>query len=74
MSLPIWARSGRSDLKRRRMGGTGGRKVPLMSKVESRFTGMIPLLARILSMTADGRLRPMVGLDMGYTLRRPRHA
>ena len=51
------------------MGGTGGRKVPLMSKVESRFTGMIPLLARILSMTADGRLRPMVGLDMGYTFR-----
>jgi len=45
-----------------------------MSKVESRFTGMIPLLARILSMTADGRLRPMVGLDMGYTFRRPRRA
>jgi len=56
------------------MGGTGGRKVPLMSKVESRFTGMIPLLARILSITADGRLRPMVGLDMGYTFRRPRRA
>jgi len=49
-------------------------EVPLMSKVESRFTGMIPLLARILSMTADGRLRPMVGLDMGYTFRRPRRA
>src|SRR5439155_12991377 len=74
MSLPMWARFGRSDLKRRRMGGTGGRKVPLMSKVESRFTGMIPLLARILSMTADGRLRPIVGLDMGYPFRRPRRA
>jgi len=49
-------------------------EVPLMSKVESRFTGMIPLLARILSMTADGRLRPMVGLDMGYAFRRPRRA
>ena len=45
-----------------------------MSKVESRFTGMIPLLARILSMTADGRLRPIVGLDVGYALQRPRHA
>jgi len=45
-----------------------------MSKVESRSTGMIPLLARVLSMTADRRLRLMVGLDMGYALRRPRHA
>src|SRR2546425_4844405 len=74
MSLPIWARFGRSDLKRRQVGGTGGRNVPLMSKVESRSTGMIPLLARVLSMTADRRLRLMVGLDMGYALRRPRHA
>ncbi len=45
-----------------------------MSKIESKFTGMIPLLARILSITPDGRLRPMVGLDMGYAFRRPRRA
>lgn len=48
--------------------------VNLKSAVESRFTGMIFLLYRVLSQTADGRLKPIPGPDMGYAIRRPRRA
>ncbi len=43
-------------------------------EVQSRFTGRIFLLDRVLSQGRDGRLKPIPGPDMGYALRRPRRA
>ncbi len=43
----------------------------VVREIESRFTGMIFLLRRILPETPDGRLRPFEGPDMGYARRLP---
>ncbi|HKZ23555.1 MAG TPA: hypothetical protein VJ224_04050 [Thermoplasmata archaeon] len=43
-------------------------------EVESRFTGMIVLLARVLSIGRDGRFVTVAGPTMGYAVRRPRRA
>jgi len=46
----------------------------VVKEVESQFTGMIFLLRRLFPEQPDGRLRPLLGPDMGYALRRPRRA
>ncbi len=46
----------------------------VVPEVDSRFTGMIFLLARVLSLGRDGRLVPVAGPAMGYAVRRPRRA
>ncbi len=43
-------------------------------ELESRFTGMIFLLRRVLRETPDGHFRMVEGPDMGYARRRPRRA
>jgi len=43
-------------------------------EIDSRFTGMIFLLRRVVSEAPDGRLRMPPGPDMGYAVRRPRRA
>ncbi len=46
----------------------------VVPEVDSRFTGMIFPLARVLSLGRDDRLVPVAGPTMGYALRRPRRA
>lgn len=46
----------------------------LIHEIESRFTGMIFLLRRVVSEAPDGRLLMPQGPDMGYAVRRPRRA
>ncbi|HEY5605682.1 MAG TPA: hypothetical protein VIL45_04055 [Thermoplasmata archaeon] len=46
----------------------------VVPEVDSRFTGMTFLLARVLSIGRDGRLVRVTGPTMGYALRRPRRA
>lgn len=41
---------------------------------ESKFTGMIFLLRRVILESPDGRVRMRDGPDMGYARHRPRHA
>jgi hypothetical protein len=48
--------------------------MPEGPEIESRFTGMIFLLARMLSLGRDGRFVTVAGPTMGYALRRPRRA
>lgn len=48
--------------------------MPLIHEADSRFTGMIFLLRRVVLELPDGRLRNPAGPDMGYARRRPRHA
>lgn len=46
----------------------------VVHEIESRFTGMIFLLRRVVPELPDGRLKPYPGPDMGYAPRRPRRA
>ena len=50
------------------------RRMALEREIESKFTGMIFLLRRVLPETVDGRLRLLPGRDMGFTVQRPRRA
>jgi len=72
--LPIWVGLGPKALARRRARRAGGRRMSEAPEVESRFTGMIVLLARVLSIGRDGRFVTVAGPTMGYAVRRPRRA
>jgi len=46
----------------------------VVRELESRFTGMIFLLRRVVRESPDGRIRVADGPDMGYARHRPRRA
>jgi len=46
----------------------------VVEEFESRFTGMIYILSRVLARAADGRLKPRFDVDLAYAPRRPRRA
>ncbi len=72
--MPIWARLGPRDLKHGLIVRFEGFAMDLVAEIESRFTGMIFLLRRVVKEGPDGRLRLPTGPDMGYAVRRPRRA